>query len=87
MLEKNGLEKTSENLYKCGTGRFEQISTFLAHRTELLQDDFQILMTYYLDAKNTTIEPTSKIMSNLKIKIEASSTENVKHRLIQISGK
>jgi len=60
LLEKNGLEKTSENLYKCGTGRFEQISTFLAHRTELLQDE---------------------------IKIEATSTENVNHRLIQISGK
>ena len=34
----------------------------------------------------TKVEPTFKIMSDLKMKIEELSTDSVKHQLIQICG-
>ena len=66
------------------TGRIEQISEFLANRTDLINDDFEILLNNGGD--ETKVEPTSKIMSDLKIKVEELSTDIVKHKLIQISG-
>ena len=66
------------------TGRIEQISDFLANRTDLINDDFEILLNNGGD--ETKVEPTSKIMSELKMKVEGLSTNSVKHKLIQISG-
>ena len=66
------------------TGRIEQISEFLANRTDLINDNFEILLNNGGD--ETKVEPTSKIMSDLKIKVEELSTDIVKHKLIQISG-
>ena len=66
------------------TGRIEQISEFLANRTDLINDNFEILLNNGGD--KTKVEPTSKIMSDLKIKVEELSTDIVKHKLIQISG-
>ena len=66
------------------TGRIEQISEFLANRTDLIDNDFEIFLNKFGD--ETKVEPTSKIMSDLKIKVEELSTGTVKHKLIQISG-
>ena len=66
------------------TGRIEQISEFLANRRDLINDNFEILLNNGGD--ETKVEPTSKIMSDLKIKVEELSTDIVKHKLIQISG-
>ena len=66
------------------TGRIEQISEFLANRRDLINDNFEILLNNGGD--ETKVEPTSKIMSDLKIKVEEFSTDIVKHKLIQISG-
>ena len=67
------------------TGRIEQISEFLANRTDLSNDDFEILLNSD-GGGETKVEPTSKIMSDLKIKVEGLSTDIVKHKLIQICG-
>ena len=66
------------------TGRIEQISELIANRTDLIDNDFEILVKKFGD--ETKVEPTSKIMSDLKIKVEELSTDIVKHKLIQISG-
>ena len=66
------------------TGRIEQNSEFLANRIDLINDEFEILMKKCGD--KTKVEPTSKIMSDLKMKVEELSTDIVKHKLIQISG-
>ena len=71
-------------IYTVDTGRIEQISDFLANRKDLINDDFEILLNNGDD--ETKVEPTSKIMSDLKIKVEELSTNSVKHKLIQISG-
>ena len=67
------------------TGRIEQISEFLANRTDLINDNFEILLNNGGD--ETKVEPTSKVMSDLKMKVEGLNTDNVRHKLIQISGK
>ena len=69
------------------TGRIEQIFEFLANRTDLINDDFEIFMNNNGCGAETKVEPTSKIMSDLKMKVEELSTDTVKHKLIQISGK
>ena len=66
------------------TGRIEQISEFLANRTDLIDSDFEIFLKKFGD--ETKVEPTSKIMSDLKMKVEELSTDSVKHKLIQICG-
>ena len=66
------------------TGRIEQISEFLANRKDLINGDFEILLNNC--GEETKVEPTSKIMSDLKMKVEELSTDIVKHKLIQISG-
>ena len=67
------------------TGRIEQISEFLENRKDLINDDFEIILNNGGD--ESKVEPTSKIMSDLKMKVEGLSTSSVKHKLIQISGK
>ena len=67
------------------TGRIEQISEFIANRTDLINNDFEIFVKKFGD--ETKVEPTSKVMSDLKMKVEGLNTENVRHKLIQISGK
>ena len=64
------------------TGRIEQISEFLSNRTDLINDNFEILRN--IGGDETKVEPT--IMSDLKMKVEGLSTNSVKHKLIQISG-
>jgi len=64
--------------------RIEQISDFLAKRRDLIDNDFAIFLKKFAD--ETKVEPTSKIMSDLKMKVEELSTDIVKHKLIQISG-
>jgi hypothetical protein len=66
------------------TGRIEKISEFLANRTDLKHDEFEVLMKKC--GNETKVEPTSKLMSDLKMKVEGLSTNSVKHKLIQISG-
>ena len=61
-----------------------KFSEYLANRTDLINDNFEILLNNGDD--ETKVEPTSKIMSDLKIKVEELSTGTVKHKLIQISG-
>ena len=68
------------------TGRIEQISEFLANRTDLINDDFEIFMNNNGCGAETKVEPTSKIMSDHKIEVEEFSTDIIKHKLIQISG-
>ena len=67
------------------TGRIEQISEFIANRTDLINNDFEIFVKKFGD--ETKVEPTSKVMSDLKMKVEGLNTDNVRHKLIQISGK
>ena len=66
------------------TGRIEQISEFLANRSDLIDNDFEMFLKKFDD--ETKNEPTAKIMSDLKMKGEELSTDIVKHKLIQISG-
>ena len=85
LLQKIGLDNSQQNKYKCDSGRIEQISEFLANRTELKDDEFEILWKSSED--KSKFESTSKIMSDLKSEIEGSNTKSVTHKLVQISGK
>ena len=60
--------------------RMTQINNFLDKRTKLLDQNFVI------DMYNDKVEATSKIISNIRIKVESMSSETILHRLVQISG-
>ena len=57
--------------------RMKQINNFLDKRTKLLDNNFVI------DMNNHKLEATSKIISNIRIKVESMSSKTILHRLVR----
>ena len=78
LAKKHG--KTKFEAFSSEDVRMKQIDDFLDKRTKLLDNNFVI------DMNNDKLEATSKIISNIRTKVESKSSETILHRLVQISG-